>query len=43
MEFRELTDEQWAFLPRLGPGGPGPMIARYVLITGCRWQDMPRR
>ena len=54
MEFRELTDEQWAFLPPLLPpkartGRPRADDRRiingilYVLITGCRWPDRPRR
>ena len=48
-----LTDEQWAFLQPLLPppariGRPRADDRRtiegilYVLITGCRWQDLPR-
>jgi transposase len=48
-----LTDEQWAFIqPSLPPpaltGRPSADDRRtiegilYVLITGCRWQDLPR-
>lgn len=48
-----LTDEQWAFIQPLLPpptrtGRPRADDRRtvegivYVLITGCRWQDLPR-
>ena len=48
-----LTDRQWAFIcPLLPPpahtGRPRADDRRtfegilYVLITGCRWQDLPR-
>jgi transposase len=48
-----LTDQQWAFIhPLLPPpactGRPRADDRRtieailYVLITGCRWQDLPR-
>jgi len=51
-EFRELSDEEWAFIELLPP--PKARTGRprvddravlngllYVLITGCRWMDMP--
>src|SRR5215831_15853150 len=48
-----LTDDQWAFIqpflpPRAWTGRPRADDRRtiegilYVLITGCRWQDLPR-
>jgi transposase len=48
-----LTDKQWAFIQPLLPppartGRPRADDRRtvdgilYVLITGCRWQDLPR-
>ncbi|HEY1391495.1 MAG TPA: IS5 family transposase [Ktedonobacterales bacterium] len=48
-----LTDEQWAFIQPLLPppartGRPRANDRRtiegilYILITGCRWQDLPR-
>lgn len=48
-----LTDEQWGFIqpllpPPARPGRPRADDCRtvggilYVLITGCRWQDLPR-
>lgn len=54
MEFRELTDEQWQFIEPLLPsyareGRPRADDRRtinailYVLITGCRWMDLPER
>ena len=37
MEFRELSDKQWKFIrPHLPP-----QSILFVLITGCRWGDMP--
>ncbi len=53
MEFRELSDEQWEFIrpllpPKAGTGRPTADDRRtlngilYVLITGCRWMDMPQ-
>jgi transposase len=52
MEFRELSDFEWdvvrPFLPprsRVGrPRADDRMVLNgilYVLITGCRWMDMP--
>ncbi len=49
----QLTDMQWAFIRRLLPpatrtGRPRADDRRtiagilYILITGCRWQDLPR-
>jgi transposase len=54
MEFKELTDEEWSyFAPQLPPparmGRPRADDRatingiRYVLITGCRWMDMPSK
>jgi len=54
MEFKELTDEQWSFLQSFMPPSPKRGRPRlddrkvlngilYVLTTGCRWADMPRR
>jgi len=54
MEFRELTDKQWAFIQPLLPplartGRPRADDRRIihgilsVRITGCRWPDRPRR
>ena len=53
MNFKELTDEEWAFiLPCLpSPASTGRPRADdrktingilFVLITGCKWADMPR-
>jgi len=52
MSTVHLTDRQWAFIrprsPRVGRGRPRADDRRtiegilYVLITGCRWQDLPR-
>lgn len=53
MEFKELTDEQWLFIKPLLPPQPVVGRKRaddrktingilYVLITGCRWSEMPR-
>lgn len=52
MEFLELSDEEWALIESLLPpkaktGRPRAndrVIINgilYVLITGCRWMDMP--
>jgi len=52
VEFRELSDEEWAFIepllpPRAGTGRPrvdDRVVLNgilYVLVTGCRWMDMP--
>ena len=54
MRFAELTDKQWEFIkPHLPPqpivGRKRADDRRtingilYVLNTGCRWHDMPRR
>ncbi len=54
MEFRELSDEQWAFLQPLRPpkartGRPRADDRKtlngilYVLTTGCRWLDRPAK
>jgi transposase len=52
MEFRELTDVEWgvisAFLPpkpRRASSGDRSLIngILYVVATGCRWREMPRR
>jgi len=54
MGFRELTDEQWSFLQSFMPppsrrGRPRLDDRKvlngilFVLTTGCRWADMPRR
>ncbi len=53
MKFAELSDTQWDFIKPHLPPQPivGRKRANdrktingilYVLITGCRWQDMPR-
>jgi len=53
-EFRELTDDEWELIrpllpPKAGTGRPradgrlGLNGILYVLITGCRWMDMPIR
>jgi transposase len=53
MRFTELTDAQWEFIKPYLPPQPIVGRKRaddrrtingilYVLITGCRWQDMPR-
>jgi len=52
MEFRELSDKEWAFIkpllpPKAKTGRPrvdDRMVLNgilYVLTTGCRWMDMP--
>jgi transposase len=54
MRFAELSDKQWDFIKPYLPPQPivGRKRANdqktingilYVLITGCRWHDMPRR
>ena len=54
MEFRELSDEQWTFIepllpPKARTGRPRADDRKtlngilYVLVTGCRWMDMPER
>ncbi|WP_370574514.1 transposase [Methanomethylovorans sp.] len=53
MEFRELSDEQWKFIKPFLPPQPITGRKRaddrkvingiiFVLITGCRWADMPQ-
>ena len=52
MEFKELTDEQWKYIKPYLPPQPITGRKRaddrkvingilFVLITGCRWSDMP--
>jgi transposase len=54
MEFRELCDGEWEFIkpllpPRARTGRPrvdDRVVLNgilYVLLTGCRWMDMPIR
>jgi transposase len=54
MEFRELGDEEWEIIkplppPRASVGRPrieDRLIVNgilYVLVTGCRWIDLPAR
>lgn len=54
MRFAELSDEQWEFIKPCIPPQPIVGRKRaddrktingilYVLMTGCRWHDMPRR
>jgi hypothetical protein len=50
MEFRGLTDVKWgvisAFLLSLGwlQATIGPVNGiLYVITTGCRWREMPRK
>ncbi|MEM1545787.1 MAG: transposase [Candidatus Methanomethylicia archaeon] len=55
MGFRELSDYEWGFIKPLLPPRPvrgrGLMVndmeiingIMYVVTTGCRWRDMPRR
>ncbi|KER05353.1 mannitol 2-dehydrogenase protein [Marine Group I thaumarchaeote SCGC AAA799-E16] len=54
MKFQELTDKQWSMIeqhipPHAKTGRPRDDDRRifngiiYVLTTGCRWQDMPKR
>ena len=53
MRFAELSDKRWEFIKPCIPPQPIVGRKRaddrktingilYVLITGCRWQDMPR-
>ncbi|MFN3929295.1 MAG: transposase, partial [Thermoflexus sp.] len=53
MEWRELSDEQWACIepllpPKARTGRPRADDRKtlngilYVLTTGCRWMDMPK-
>ena len=54
MRFQELTDEQWGVIepllpPRAHVGRPRVNDRQvingmlYVLLTGCRWMDLPKR
>ncbi len=54
MRFNELTDEQWEFIKPLLPPKARTGRRRaddritingilYVLTTGCRWMDMPKK
>ena len=54
MEFRELSDDEWELIkpllpPRARTGRPRAddrLVLNgilYVLMTGCRWMDMPIR
>ncbi len=54
MKFAELSDKQWEFIKPHIPPQPDVGRKRaddrrtvngilYVLNTGCRWRDMPRR
>ncbi|MEM3065629.1 MAG: IS5 family transposase [Candidatus Nitrosotenuis sp.] len=54
MKFKELSDKQWEFISRHLPPPAGTGRPRaddrntingilYVLTTGCRWMDMPKR
>ena len=54
MTFQELTDEQWEYIKPHLPPQPRVGRKRandrktingvlYVLITGCTWNDMPKR
>ena len=53
MKFQELTDREWEFVkpllpPKAPTGRPRADDRRtvnailYVLITGCKWEDMPK-
>jgi len=53
MEFEELPDEEWKVIePHLPPPAPTGRpraddrktinAILYVLITGCKWEDMPK-
>lgn len=53
MEFGELNDQQWEFIrrelpPRARTGRPRADDRKvingilYILITGCRWMDLPK-
>ncbi|MEM2405737.1 MAG: transposase [Candidatus Methanomethylicia archaeon] len=52
MEFRELSDEEWELIrpllpPKAKTGRPrinDRLVINgilYVLVTGCRWMDIP--
>jgi transposase len=54
MEFRELSDEEWEIIkpllpPKANVGRPridDRLVVNgilYVLVTGCRWMDLPAR
>lgn len=54
MKFKELTDRQWAMMESCVPppaktGRPRDEDRKiingiiYVLTTGCRWDDMPKK
>ncbi|MBD3191165.1 MAG: IS5 family transposase [Candidatus Heimdallarchaeota archaeon] len=54
MQFRELSDDEWALiqpvLPPKAPTGRPRADDRqtingilYVLLTGCRWMDLPEK
>ena len=54
MRFQELSDKQWEFVSRHMPPSARTGRPRaddrdtingilYVLTTGCRWMDMPKR
>ena len=54
MRFQELSDKQWEFVSRHLPSPARTGRPRaddratingilYVLTTGCRWMDMPKR
>ena len=54
MKFSELTEEQWEYINSFLPPQPQVGRKRaddrrtingilYVLDTGCKWEDMPRR
>ena len=53
MRRHELTDDQWAKIEKLLPGGPGRPskqgdrnfvnAAIYMAKTGLQWRDMPER
>jgi len=54
LKFAELSDGQWEFIEPLLPPQPKTGRPRaddrrtingilYVLITGCKWMDMPRK
>jgi len=54
MKFQELSDKQWEFVSELLPPPARTGRPRaddrvtingilYVLTTGCRWMDMPKR
>ncbi|PTD94272.1 IS5 family transposase [archaeon SCG-AAA382B04] len=54
LRFEELKDEQWKFVEPVLPSQPETGRPRaddrrtingilYVLITGCKWSDMPEK